>query len=300
MDIDLQIRVAAFNWLSEKESTFGDVLPRKLLEQGFIFRNERIPLIAPKGIFKPKIMDLPLSITTAPRGPYDDYFGEDNFLIYRYRGENPNHQDNIGLRKAFEQKRPLIYFHGIEPGKYLATWPVFIVADDPSNLKFKAAVDDISPVEFEANFDKQIGESSLGKRAYLTATVKVRLHQRSFREKVLTAYRSQCTLCRLKHRELLDAAHIIPDNLPESQQTVNNGLALCKLHHAAYDSFLISISPDFVIQVRDDILEEEDGPVLQHGLKGLHKNKIILPNQKAQWPSQDALAWRYDKFISLR
>lgn len=31
----------------------------------------------------------------------------------------------------------------------------------------------------------------------------------------------------------------------------------------------------FIIQVREDILEEEDGPVLQHGLKGLHKSKLI-------------------------
>ena len=167
-------------------------------------------------------------------------------------------------------------------------------------MTFKAAVDDISPVDFETNFARQVEESSLGKRAYLTASVKVRLHQRSFREKVLTAYRSQCAFCRLRHRELLDAAHIIPDNLPESQPTVNNGLSLCKLHHAAYDSFLISISPEFIIKVRDDVLEEEDGPVLQHGLKGLHENKIVLPSSKTQWPSQDALSWRYDKFINSR
>lgn len=300
MDIDLQIRVSAFNWLSEQTSSIGDVLPRTLLEQGFMFQDERVPLVAPNGIFKPGIMDLPISITTAPKGPYDDYFGKDSFLIYKYRGENPNHRDNVGLRKVFEQKRPLIYFHGIEPGKYLATWPVFIVADDPNNLTFKAAVDDISPVDFEAGFDRYVEEGSLGRRAYLTASVKVRLHQRSFREKVLSAYRSQCALCRLRHRELLDAAHIIPDNLPESQPTVNNGLSLCKLHHAAYDSFLISISPDFIIKVRDDVLEEEDGPVLQHGLKGLHENKIVLPRAKTQWPSLDALAWRYDKFINSR
>ena len=86
MDIDLQVRVAAFNWLSEQVNSHGDVLPRKLLEQGFEFQGQRIPLVAPQGIFKPQILDLPISITTAPKGPYDDYFGKDNFLIYRYRG----------------------------------------------------------------------------------------------------------------------------------------------------------------------------------------------------------------------
>ncbi len=65
------------------------------------------------------------------------------------------------------------------------------------------------------------------------------------------------TLCRLKYRELLDAAHSIPDNMPEGKSTIENGLSLCKLHHSAYDAFIIGVTPDYVIQVRADILEEE-------------------------------------------
>jgi putative restriction endonuclease len=298
MDIDLQVRLAAFNWLSEQVNSYGDVLPRKLLEQGFEFQGQRIPLIAPQGIFKPQIIDLPISITTAPKGPYDDYFGKDNFLIYRYRGTDPNHRDNVGLRRVFELKRPLVYLHGIEPGKYLATWPVYIIGDDQSNLTFKVAVDDALPTyEYsETTVSRQIAVVSDARHAYLTSTVKVRLQQRSFREKVLDAYKSQCSFCRLKHRELLDAAHIIPDTMPESKSTIDNGISLCKLHHAAYDSFILGVTPDYIIQVRADVLEEEDGPVLQHGLKGLHKAKLVLPSSRSQWPSRDALQWRYERF----
>jgi putative restriction endonuclease len=298
MDIDLQVRLAAFNWLTEQVNSHGDVLQRKLLEQGFEFQGQRIPLIAPQGIFKPKILDLPISITTAPKGPYDDYFGKDNFLLYRYRGTDPNHRDNVGLRKVFELKRPLVYLHGIEPGRYLATYPVYIIGDDPSQLTFKIAVDDALPsAEYSTtNISRQIAEVSDARHAYLTSIVKVRLQQRSFREKVLDAYRSQCAFCRLKHRELLDAAHIIPDNLPEGKSTIQNGLSLCKLHHAAYDSFIIGVTPDFVIQIRKDVLDEEDGPVLQHGLKGLHKTKLILPSLKSHYPSREALDWRYTRF----
>lgn len=298
MDIDLQVRLAAFSWLSEQVNSHGDVLPRKLLEQGFEFQNQRIPLVAPQGIFKPQILDLPLSITTAPKGPYDDYFGKDNFLIYRYRGTDSNHRDNVGLRKVFELKRPLVYFHGIEPGKYLATWPVYIIGDDQSNLTFKVAVDDALPaLEYsETSISRQVAEVSDARHAYLTATVKVRLFQRSFREKVLDAYKSQCVFCRLKHRELLDAAHIIPDNFPEGRPLITNGISLCKLHHSAYDSFILGVTPDYVIQVREDILEEEDGPVLQHGLKGLHKTKLVLPTSRSHWPSKEALEWKYSRF----
>jgi hypothetical protein len=31
-------------------------------------------LIGPQAIFKPQILQLPISITTAPAGPYDDVF----------------------------------------------------------------------------------------------------------------------------------------------------------------------------------------------------------------------------------
>ncbi len=299
MDIDLQVRVAAFDWLSEQVNSHGeDVLPRKLLEHGFEFQGQRIPLIAPQGIFKPKLLDLPISITTAPKGPYDDYFGKDDFLIYRYRGTDTNHRDNVGLRKVFEQKRPLIYFHGIEPSKYLAVWPVYIIGDDPGKLAFKIAVEDRLPaVEYaESSTSRKIAEVSDARHAYLTGAIKVRLYQRSFREKVLSAFRSQCSFCRLKHRELLDAAHIIPDTYPDGKPIITNGIALCKLHHSAFDSFILGVTPDYVVQVRKDVLEEEDGPMLQYGLQGLHQTKLILPNSKNDWPSRDSLAWKYDRF----
>ena len=46
--------------------------------------------------------------------------------------------------------------------------------------------------------------------------------------------------------------------MPEGKSTIENGLSLCKLHHSAYDAFIIGVTPDYVIQVRADILEEKD------------------------------------------
>ena len=45
---DQQIRLAAFNWLNEQVGIHSDVLPRKLLEKGFIFEDNRIALISPQ------------------------------------------------------------------------------------------------------------------------------------------------------------------------------------------------------------------------------------------------------------
>ena len=98
---------------------FGDVLPRKTLAQGFVLNDTRVPLLGPQGIFKPAVLEVPLSITTAPSGPYDDSFGPE-LLRYRYRGTDPSHRDNVGLRLALEHRLPLVYFFGLMPGKYLA------------------------------------------------------------------------------------------------------------------------------------------------------------------------------------
>jgi putative restriction endonuclease len=297
MDTDLAIRLAAFSWLTEKTAMLGDVLPRTLLQEGFIFEGTRVPLVAPHGIFKPKFLDLPLSITTTPESPYNDTFGSDGLLTYRYRGTNPNQSDNQGLRKAMEQQRPLIYLHGVVSGQYLAVWPVYIVTDDPAMLSFKVAVDDIANIEVQANHLLTLKENTIARRAYITATVKIRLHQRSFRERVLEAYRTQCALCHLRHRELLDAAHILPDSTPEGDPLITNGIALCKLHHAAFDSFILGVSPDYIVHVRQDVLEEHDGPILQHGLKDLDGAKLLLPHEVKNWPNRDALVQRFEQFI---
>ena len=295
MDLDSEIRTAAFNWLLEQKNVLGDVLPRKLLGQGFIFNGVRIPLVSPQGIFKPQMMDIPLSITTTPKRPYNDSFSEDGLLIYRYQGTNPNHRDNVGLRIAFTKNIPLIYFHGIVPGQYLAVWPVYITGDDRTNLLFRAVVDDVQNLNMGEDFSL-VAEESESRRKYLTVAVKQRLHQRTFRERVLEAYKTSCAFCKLRHRELLDAAHIIPDREPDSKPIVSNGMALCKLHHAAYDSFIIGVTPDYQIKVRIDVLHEEDGPLLQYGLKELHNSTMILPGSRNNWPGKEYLEWRYERF----
>jgi len=300
-DIDQRVRLATFKWLEEQVRIHGDVLPRSILSEGFQVENQRVPLIGPQGIFKPKVLtQIPLSITTAPHGPYDDSFGPDGLLMYRYRGTDPQHRDNAGLRMALFRKAPLVYFHGIVPGKYLAVWPVFVVADDPHKLTFKVAVDDLSYVD--SAWQNELGRAGVSepaseaRRAYLTTAVRQRLHQRGFRERVLRAYREQCAFCRLRHLELLDAAHIIPDGEPDGLPLVKNGIALCKFHHAAFDRLLLGVRPDYVIEVRKDILREKDGPMLIHGLQGLHLKPILIPRSAELRPNPDLLDRRYQQF----
>jgi putative restriction endonuclease len=301
---DKRVRLAAFRWLEQQVAQHGDVLARGLLLDGFELDGQRIPLMSQQGIFKPKVLSqIPLSITTTPHGPYGDQLGPEGLLLYSYRGTDPHHHENAGLRTAMLQGTPLIYLYGLVPGKYVPVWPVFIVGDDPQRLMFNVAVDDQKYLDAYSRAESQglsIGEpQDAGRRQYITTLVRQRLHQRGFRERVLEAYQEQCALCRLRHDELLDAAHIIPDGEPGGEPVVENGIALCKLHHAAFDSFFLGIRPDYTVEVRRDILEEHDGPMLTHGLQGLHDIRILLPRSLKSRPSPQRLEARYDRFLRL-
>jgi putative restriction endonuclease len=127
-----------------------------------------------------------------------------------------------------QERLPLVYLHGVVPGRYVATWPVFVVRDRPDELTFSIAVDDVAYSGLGAR-EWVVGEGSAARREYVTTLARRRLHQRAFRERVIRAYQHQCALCRLKHDELLDAAHIVPDSEPDGEPIVSNGLSLCGL-----------------------------------------------------------------------
>lgn len=296
-EYDRQVRVAAFEWLRAQVDLHSEVLPRSLLAEGFVFNGVRVPLIGPQGIFKPRVLrGIPLSITTAPHGPYSDSFSG-GLLRYAYRGTDPDHSDNRGLRVAMARQLPLVYLYGLRPGKYLPVWPVYVVGDSRSELFFDVAVDDLQFATAISPGDSVAEDRAEIRREYITTVIRRRLHQRAFRERVLEAYREQCALCRLRHQELLDAAHITPDALPEGEPLVANGLALCKLHHAAFDAHFLTVRPDYRIEVRRSILEEKDGPMLLHGLKEMHHQQIVLPRSPGLQPDRQRLEERYVAFL---
>jgi putative restriction endonuclease len=295
-EADRGIRQRVFDWLTEQRDT-GEALSRTSLET-YSLDGRRIPLVGPSGIWKPAACELPLSITTTVAGPYNDTFDRKaGTLRYAYRGRDPQHRDNRGLRRAMVERVPIVYFHAIEPGSYVAAYPVFVVEDHPSELRFSMQVDDLFASERELAGAGAIGEDDAEpRRAYVTDTFRRRLHQAAFRERVIRAYAERCALCQLRHQELLDAAHITPDSDEEGEPIVSNGVALCKLHHAAFDRFFFAIRPDYVIEVRSSILRESDGPMLVVGLQQIHGQQIHLPRRSIDLPDPASLQRRYDAF----
>jgi putative restriction endonuclease len=296
-----QTRLRIFDFLDGQTARHGEVLDWPLLTKGLVIDGRAVPLLGASGIWKPEALSLPISITTAPPkpgkpAPYEDGVGDDGLLRYRYQGSDPSNHFNAGLREVFRRRLPLVYFLGVEKGRYRPFWPAFIHRDDPAALSVYVELHDAATTGVDLTGDiASIGEPSFD-RAYARRLTLQRLHQAAFRERVMRAYRQSCAICRLKHRELLDAAHIVGDRDVLGVPEVHNGLALCKIHHAAFDSHILGIRPDFVIEIREDVLAEHDGPMLHYGLQAAHGERIRLPRREADQPKTALLEIRYESF----
>ena len=94
-------------------------------------------------------------------------------------------------------------------------------------------------------------------------------------------------------------AHVIPDTHPDGLPVVSNGLALCKIHHAAYDRNILGIRPDYVVEIHHRLLDEIDGPMLRHGLQEHHGIALrTIPRARIDRPAPERLEIRYAEFRS--
>ncbi|HEV2891736.1 MAG TPA: HNH endonuclease [Frankiaceae bacterium] len=293
-DRDSVLRAALFARLDLLVGQSPDGAVRSADVNTLSFEGRPFQVIGQQGIRRVAGLDAALSFTTVYRRPgaerpYEDEIGPNGMLEYRYRGTDPNHPDNRALREAMRRQAPLVYFEGVAPGVYVPHYPVYLVAEHPDRLAFSVAID-----ESQRFVDLQ--HQTPEQRRYVTRTTKQRLHQTTFRTRVLRAYDGTCAMCRLRHPELLDAAHILPDGHPQGQPITPNGLSLCKIHHAAYDKNIVGVRPDLVIEVRADILAEVDGPMLRHGLQEMEGGRLIVPRSRYDHPDQLRLEERYLRF----
>jgi putative restriction endonuclease len=280
----------------------GPALPWVVLKEGFEYRGQKL-LFAnrARGIFKPATMpgNAPLSVkTTVPKSGrtarYEDLAADDGF-IYRFQGEDPNATDNRRLLDAQQRAVPLIYFYGLEPSVYQPIWPVYVSNFDPFALSCRLVADEAETLLQPGTFVADPNMQALQRR-YVTVLAKRRLHQQAFRLQVLHAYADRCAICRFPRRELLEAAHIVPDHSVRGEPEVPNGLALCRLHHGAFDTDFLGIRPDGVIEIAPALLAERDGPTLEHGIKGFHGKVLHMPDRTEARPKQIYLEERYEQF----
>jgi putative restriction endonuclease len=300
VDPDFAARLAAIEHVNALSNQYGDVVPRDRLAEGLQTPEGRIALFNPQsGIHRPRSFSSPAAltiVTAAPKpgrpAPYDDVLDtEAGTITYSYRVGGPDQADNRALRAAFEMRVPLIYLMGIEPGLYSVAAPVFIVHDDPAAQRVLVQIGlrgaDLSPAG---------PTSDQAVRRYALQERRVRLHQHRFRLNVLRAYQGRCTICTLRERSLVQAAHIIEDSHETGIAEVRNGLALCAIHHLAYDRMVLGISPEGVVHIAERLLREVDGPMLREGLQGFHGASIHVPARRFDRPDPQRLDLRFERF----
>lgn len=228
-----------------------------------------------------------LSINTTKSGKYDDQEISGGLWRYDYQSGGTAGK-NTKMRRAMELQLPLVWFVQQDSGRYVP-YRVFIINDFPEQ-GYCLIAPDLSLVSASKS-------ESVIERRYAERVMKQRLHQPAFRARVISAYGTKCAICRLKHGRLLDAAHITPDNENNSSTSVTNGLSLCKIHHAAYDTNILGIDPNYKVHINQAIMEETDGPMLQHGIKAMDQVHLLLPIKELDKPDRDRLEMRFNKFV---
>lgn len=231
-----------------------------------------------------------LSINTTNREVYSDREVSENVWQYDYqRGSDEG--KNIKLREAYVNQLPIFWFRQIENNRYVPML-AYVIKDNREESNFL-----ISPApEMASSITAELTPIA---KSYAIRNMKQRLHQPLFRSRVLNAYGTTCAICRLKHGRLLDAAHITPDSDVDSTTEVSNGLSLCKIHHAAYDANFLGIDANYRVHIRKDLLNETDGPMLQHGLKEMDQISITLPKREEWHPDKIRLDAQFEKFLKI-
>jgi len=300
VDVDDAIRACAFAEARRLADANGVVIHGDLAK-GFECRGERIHFVTrARGIFKPRQMRRLLSIRTVFPRPgrrvwYDDqrevlqkFEAGDTTVDYDFMGNDPDAGGNRLLREAMEERKPIIYFLAIAPAAYQVILPTFVIGFDRAALKAKLA--------FSVLEETGTNIPAPQERRYAMRQIRQRLHQSSFREAVISAYSGRCAFSRLPEPRLLDAAHIVEDKHEKlGQPIIQNGIALSKTYHAAFDANLIGIDPDYRIHVSSRLLSRRDGATLE-ALKRLDGESLLRTRRKADLPDRERLEMRFRAF----
>ena len=137
--------------------------------------------------------------------------------------------------------------------------------------------------KFEVNFSERPYPSG---REWQEKEIKKPVRkQNKFRKEVLLKYNSTCSLCSIKEKSLLRAAHIlgVTEGGPD---TINNGICLCVNHEIAFDKGKIKILPSFKV-------------IAPKGI-GVEVDKLKLPSDKEDYPSSDYLKEKSNLFKSRK
>ena len=137
------------------------------------------------------------------------------------------------------------------------------------------------------------------KKTIITKESNIRF--RGFRHAIIESYDYRCCVCGLKIKSPnlltweVEAAHIV-SHTKNGKDDIWNGLALCHLHHWAFDVGWFSFTDDYKILISSQSkkLPNDFGKIGELNFFGnsLIENKIILlPENKKLFPHEKSIEW---------
>ncbi|EPN9888358.1 phosphorothioated DNA-binding restriction endonuclease [Klebsiella michiganensis] len=119
-----------------------------------------------------------------------------------------------------------------------------------------------------------------------------KINETRIRGIVLCAYHSRCAFCGYDLRMDgtligIEAVHI-HWKAYGGPCVVNNGLALCTLHHDAFDMGAFGLDESMTIRISGGVSRS---PVVDHLFWHRGGQQLFLPYDKTQWPAEQYIGW---------
>jgi putative restriction endonuclease len=219
--------------------------------------------------------------------------GKRQVSVYsRFSSQNKAIRDGIASYRP-EKNVATLTISSTLLGAYIENYKIFHSLSDKSLLAFGSKLSKF----ISRGTTGSLAVPKAGKKLKVTITRTAFARSDSFRRGVLATYRQTCCVCGLQLK-LVEAAHILPHSHPDSTDQITNGLALCALHHAAFDYDLLQISPTLIVGCNKEIGDflraaglsaELDTAITQHVGK-----KLRSPILAADKPSKDFIQKRND------
>ncbi len=134
-----------------------------------------------------------------------------------------------------------------------------------------------------------------------------KIRKRGFRFAIVEAYDYKCALCGMKINSPdsktweVEAVHIVPHRL-RGKDDMWNGLALCRLHHWAFDVGWFTLLDDYSIRISSkinflpiDLGKFGEIDFLRCFVK--NESKILLPKEREIYPHKNSLLWHRENIF---
>lgn len=112
------------------------------------------------------------------------------------------------------------------------------------------------------------------------AIIQVRVNQAFFRNTILAAYNNTCCITGIQQPDLLIAGHIKPWGIDEKNRlNPQNGIAINALHDKAFENGLMTILPNYKIQISSILKKQNKNEAIIDYFLKYDGREIILPSK---------------------